>query len=78
MKMIVMKPTEEPCDEKKLLYGKCARNICLHLYIHNIHTLHLTPWFNIIAIRVDNLRVELGARSQGITVTHYTERISLF
>ena len=28
-----MKPTEEPCDEKKLLYGKCARNICLHLYI---------------------------------------------
>ena len=76
--MIVMKPTEEPCDEKKLLYGKCARNIFLHLYIYNIHTLHLTPWFNIIAIRVDNLRVELGARSQGITVTHYTERISLF
>ena len=38
--------------------------------------IHYT-WLNIIAIRVDNLRVELGARSQGITVTHYTERISL-
>lgn len=24
IKIIVLKPTEKPCDEKKLLYGKCA------------------------------------------------------